>query len=153
MTIMERLERDMVQAVKGRDAERLGVIRLVRAEAKNLEIELGRKLDDDDAIQVLSRLAKRHRESIEQFTEGGRDDLVERERVQLAVVEEYLPEKLSADELADLIAATIDETGADGPRGVGLVMKALMPKVKGRADGKAVKDLVLARLSTSTDDD
>ncbi len=153
MTIMERLERDMVQAVKGRDAERLGVIRLVRAEAKNLEIELGRKLDDDDAIQVLSRLAKRHRESIEQFTEGGRDDLVERERVQLAVVEEYLPEKLSADELADLIAATIDETGAEGPRGVGLVMKALMPKVKGRADGKAVKDLVLARLSTSTDDD
>ena len=153
MTIMERLERDMVQALKGRAAERLGVIRLVRAEAKNLEIELGRKLDDDDAIQVLSRLAKRHRESIEQFTEGGRDDLVERERVQLAVIEEYLPEKLSADELADLIAATIEETGADGPRGVGLVMKALMPRVKGRADGKAVKDLVLARLSTSTDGD
>jgi uncharacterized protein YqeY len=153
MSIMERLERDMVQAVKARDAERLGVIRLVRAEAKNLEIELGRKLDDDDAIQVLSRLAKRYRESIEQFTEGGRNDLVERERAQLAVVEEYLPEKLSADEIADLITATIEETGAGGPRGVGLVMKALMPKVKGRADGKAVKDLVLARLSTSTDDD
>jgi len=147
MSILERLERDMIEATKARESERLGVIRFVRSELKNRQIELGRDLEDDDVIEVLARVAKRHNESIEQFTEGGRDDLVESERRQLAVVQVYLPEKLGDDEIARLIEQAIEETGASGRGGLGLVMKAIMPKVKGRADGNAVKQMVQARLA------
>ncbi len=152
MSIMERLARDMVQAMKARDSERLGVIRYLRSEAKNREIELGRDLKDEDAIEVISRVARKHREAIDQFSEGGRPELVERERRQLAVVETYLPEKLSEQELAEIVDAAIEETGADGPRGFGLVMKSIMPRVKGRADGNDVKDLVQQRLSGSEEE-
>jgi uncharacterized protein YqeY len=147
MSILERLERDMIEATKARESERLGVIRFVRSELKNRQIELGRDLEDDDVIEVLARVAKRHNESIEQFAQGGRDDLVESERRQLAVVEAYLPEKLGEAEVAALIDSAVEETGVSGPRGLGLVMKAVMPKVKGRADGSAVKQMVQARLA------
>lgn len=147
MSILERLERDMIEATKARQAERLGVIRFVRSELKNRQIELGRDLEDDDAIEVLARVAKRHGESIEQFTEGGRDDLVQRERRQLAFVEQYLPEKLGETEVAALIEQAIEEVGAVGRGGLGLVMKTIMPKVKGRADGNVVKQMVQARLA------
>jgi uncharacterized protein YqeY len=147
MSILERLERDMIEATKARESERLGVIRFVRSELKNRQIELKRDLEDDDVIEVLARVAKRHNESIEQFTEGGRNDLVDSERRQLAVVETYLPEKLGEGEIAELIEQAIEESGATGRGGLGLVMKVIMPKVKGRADGNAVKQMVLARLS------
>ena len=147
MSILERLERDMVEATKAREAERLGVIRFVRSELKNREIELRRDLEDDDVIEVLARVAKRHNESIEQFREGGRDDLVQREERQLGVVEEYLPEKLDEAEIARLIDAAIEETGATDLGGLGRVMKTIMPKAKGRADGKTVKQMVQARLA------
>lgn len=152
MSIMERLARDMVQAMKARDSERLGVIRYLRSEAKNREIDLGRELKDEDAIEVLSRVARKHREAIDQFSEGGRPELVEREKRQLAVVETYLPESLSEQELAEIVDAAIEETGAEDPRGFGLVMKSIMPRVKGRADGKVVKDLVQQRLSGSEEE-
>jgi uncharacterized protein YqeY len=146
MSILERLERDMIEATKARQSERLGVIRFVRSELKNRQIELGRELEDDDAIEVLARVAKRHNESIAQFAEGGRDDLVEQERRQLAFVQDYMPERLGEAEIAALIEEAIGEVGATDPRGLGLVMKAIMPKVKGRADGRAVKAMVEARL-------
>ena len=147
MSILERLERDMVKAAKARESERLGVIRFVRSQTKNRQIELGRELEDDDVLEILVRIAKQHRESIEQFTEGGRDDLVAQEHGRLAVVEEYLPAKLTEQEPADILSEVIEETGATGPRDIGLVMKAVMPRVKGRADGKAVKGLVQSRLT------
>lgn len=147
MSILERLGRDMIEATKARETERLGVIRFVRSELKNRQIELGRDLEDEDAIEVLARVAKRHNESIAQFTEGGRDDLVESERRQLAVVQTYLPEKLGEAEIAVLIEQAIEETGAAGRGGFGLVMKAVMAKAKGRADGNAVKQMVQARLA------
>ena len=146
MTILERLDRDMVEAAKARDKERLGAIRYVRSELKNRAIELRRKLEDEDAIEVLSRIAKRHRESIAQFREGGRGNLADREERQLAVAELYMPEKLGESELMDLIAEVIEEAGAAGPKDLGVVMKAVMPKVKGRAEGAAVKDLVRSSL-------
>ena len=146
MTILERLDRDMVEAAKARDKERLGAIRYVRSELKNRAIELKRELKDDDAVDVLSRIAKRHRESIAQFREGGRGDLADKEERQLAVTEGYLPERLSDSELADIVAGAIQEAGADGMSDLGTVMKAVMPRVKGRADGSAVKDLVRSRL-------
>ncbi len=147
MSILDRLRSDMVTAAKARDAERLGVIRFVRAQTKNREIELKRELDEEDVMGVLVRLAKQHRESIEQFTEGGRDELVEKERRQLAVIKEYLPEPLDEDELEALLVEVLEETGASGPGDMGAVMKAIMPRVKGRADGRAVKALVQSRLT------
>lgn len=148
MSILERLEKDMVKAAKARDAERLGVIRFVRSRAKNRQIELRRDLKDEDVTEVLARIAKQHRESIAQFTEGGRDELVESEKRQLAIVEEYLPEQLGEAEIEDILTEVIAETGASGPGDMGTVMKAVMPRVKGRADGKLVKSLVVARLAS-----
>ena len=146
MTILERLERDMVEAAKARDKERLGAIRYLRSELKNREIELRRELDDEDVVDVLARVAKRHRESIAQFRDGGRDDLADREERQLAVAEGYLPEKLDAEELAELIGLAIGDTGAAGPGDLGAVMRAIMPRVKGRADGASVRSMVQSSL-------
>ncbi len=147
MNLLERLESDMVKAAKARDSERLGAIRFVRSQTKNRQIELKRELKDEDVVEVLSRIAKQHRESIEQFQEGGRDELVEHERRQLSVIEEYLPAQLGEQELLEILSGVIEETGAAGPRDIGTVMKTMMPRVKGLADGKIVKVLVQSRLT------
>ena len=147
MTILERLQSDMIKAAKARDAERLGVIRFVRSRAKDRQIELRRELKDEDVVEVLARIAKQHRESIEQFTAGGRDELVSAERRKLDIVKEYMPEQLDDDEIGDVVREVIEETGASGPRDIGVVMKAVMPRVKGRADGGRVKSLVQAMLT------
>jgi len=146
MTILERLERDMVDAAKARDSARLGSIRFARSEITNRRIELGRDMRDDDVIEVLARIAKRHRESIEQFQGAGRDDLVSRESAQLKVIEEYLPERLGDDELAAIVEDAIAEVSASSMKDLGAVMKTVMPKVKGRAEGSAVKEAVQFRL-------
>lgn len=142
MSILDRIGRDMVEAARARDAGRLGAIRYVRSEAKNLEIQLGRDLTDDDCIAVLSRLVKQHHDALEQFEGAGREDLAEKERVRLAVFEAYLPEQIGEDELRELVVAAVEETGATGPGDMGNVMKVVMPGVVGRADGKIVSDLV-----------
>ncbi len=147
MNLLERLESDMIKAAKARDSERLGAIRFVRSRTKNRQIELRRELKDEDVVEVLSRIAKQHRESIEQFQEGGRDELVEHERRQLSVIEEYLPAQLGEQELLEILSGVVEETGATGPRDIGMVMKTIMPRVKGRADGKIVKALVQSRLT------
>ncbi len=147
MSILDRLKNDMIEATKARDGVRLGVIRFVRSEMKNRAIELGRDLKDEDAIEVLARVAKRHREAIDQFGPAGRDDLVVKEKASLAVVSQYLPEQLSEDEITSLVAEAIAESGATSVREMGLVMKAVMPKMKGRADGKVVKAVVQQQLA------
>ncbi|MBD3349483.1 MAG: GatB/YqeY domain-containing protein [Candidatus Eisenbacteria bacterium] len=146
MTILDRLERDMKEAARARDSARLGAIRFARSELGNRRIEVGRELDESDVTDVLSRIAKRHRESIEQFAGAGRDDLVDRERAQLEVIEEYLPEKLTREELLSIIGEAIEETGASSMRDMGAVMKVVMPRVMGRAEGGEVKSLVQSRL-------
>jgi uncharacterized protein YqeY len=151
MNLLERLESDMIKAAKARDSERLGAIRFVRSQTKNRQIELRRELKDEDVVEVLSRIAKQHRESIEQFQEGGRNELVKHERRQLSVVEEYLPAQLGEQELLEILSGVIEETGAAGPRDIGMVMKTIMPRVKGRADGKIVKALVQSRLTDGED--
>ncbi len=147
MSILDRLKRDMIEATKARESERLGVIRFVRSEMKNRAIELGRDLKDEDALEVLARVAKRHREAIDQFGPAGRDDLVVREKASLAVVSQYLPEQLSEDEIFSLVKEAVAESGATSLREMGLVMKAVMPKMKGRADGKVVKAMVQKQLA------
>lgn len=148
MSLRERIMGDLNDATKAGDRLRLGVIRLLRSEILSREVDLrperGRdyRLSDDEVLAVLTRAAKRCNESIEGFRQGGRDDLVAKEEAELAVIEGYLPTQLSEDDLRALVREAIAEVGAASPSDLGAVMKVLMPKVKGRADGKRVNRMV-----------
>lgn len=147
MSLAEQLTQDMKAAMKNREQVRLATIRQIRAAIKNQEIELGAALDDDAIIQVISTLVKQHKDSIEQFRKGGREELAEQEEAELAVLETYLPQQMSEDELAVLVQKAIDEVGASSMKDIGKVMKCIMPQVQGRADGKVINQLVKATLS------
>lgn len=142
MSIIERIDKDTVEALKSGDKVKVTVLRGLKSDLKYKQIDGGEKLSDEQVIEVLSSAAKRRRDSIEQFRQGGRDDLVKQEEFELELISEYLPKQLSEDELRDLAQAAIAETGADSPKQMGLVMKVLMPKVKGKADGKLVSKLI-----------
>ncbi len=137
MSIIERIDSDLKVAMKSSEKVRVSTLRMVKASLKNLEIEKG-ELSDDDVIGVLSTQAKQRRESISEFEKGGRQDLADQERAELAVILSYLPEQLSEEELTGIIQETIRETGASSLKDMGRLMKNLMPRVKGRADGKLV---------------
>jgi uncharacterized protein YqeY len=149
MSIIERIDKDTVTALKGGDKERVVVLRGLKSDLKYKMISLGREKEFDDqmAAEVLSSAAKKRRESIEQFQAGNRDDLVKNMQFELAIIESYLPEQMSEEKLRELIAAAISESGADSPQKLGLVMKVLMPQVKGKADGKLVNRLVSEMLA------
>ena len=144
--IKTKLEDDLKSAMRERDVLRRDVIRYIRSEIRNQEIRLQRDLEDADAIQVLSRQAQQRRDSIEAFQKANRQDLADKERAELAIIAEYLPRQMSEAELDELASATIAEVGASGPRDMGKVMSAIMPQVRGRADGKAVSALVSEKL-------
>ena len=137
MSILERIDSDLKVAMKSSEKIKVSTLRMVKASLKNLEIEKG-ELSDDDVIGVLSTQAKQRRESISEFEKGGRQDLADQEREELAVILSYLPEQLSEEELTGIILETIKETGASSLKDMGRLMKSLMPRVKGRADGKLV---------------
>ena len=145
-TLKTKLEDDLKQAMRERNAQRRDVIRYIRSEIRNQEIRLQRDLDDDDAIQVLSRQAQQRRDSIEAFQSANRQDLVEKERAELEIITEYLPQQMGEDEIRALVAQTVAETGAAGPRDMGKVMSAIMPQVRGRAEGRQVSALVSEKL-------
>ena len=142
MSLFEQIDKDMMKALKGGEKERLTVLRGLKSDLKYKKIEVGAELTDEQAIDALSSAAKKRRESIEQFRAGGREDLVKSEEFELEVISSYLPKQLTEDELRQMAEATIEEVGADSPKQMGLVMKALMPKLKGRADGKLVNKLI-----------
>jgi uncharacterized protein YqeY len=144
--LRDTIATDMRDAMKAREGVRVATLRLLMTAVKNAEVERLRELDDDDVLEVIAREAKRRRESIDAFAAGGRTDLVEKETAELGVLESYLPAKLSDDELGAIVDDAIAETGASTPKQMGEVMKALMPKVRGRADGAQVSALVKARL-------
>ncbi len=147
MNYKETIEREMVQAAKAQDKERLSALRLIKNTLHNREIDLRRELEDTEFLQAMASMAKQRSDSIEQFKNGGRQDLVEKESRELKVIQEFLPSQLSEEEVAREIEAAIDEAGATGLRDMGKVMKILMPKLTGKADGKLVGDKVKARLS------
>ena len=147
MSTSERIDRDIKEALKAGEKDKLTVLRGLKSDLKYKLISVGEELSDEMELEVLSSAAKRRRESIEQFRQGNREDLAKKEEYELSVITAYLPDQLSEDELHELVAAAIEETGADSPKMIGLVMKALMPKVKGRADGKQVKKLVSESLA------
>jgi hypothetical protein len=144
--LREKIADDMRDAMKARDPARVAALRMLMAAVKNAEVEKRHELADDEVLDVVTKEAKRRRESIEAFEKGGRDDLVTKESAELAVLESYLPERLSDDELETIVDAAIAETGAASPKQMGDVMKALMPKLRGRADGAQVSALVKSRL-------
>ncbi len=134
--------------MKAKDGDRVSVLRLVLAAVQNREIELKSELDDDQILAEITSAAKRRKESIEAFKEGGREDLVLKEGKELVILEEYLPSQLSPEELKSLIQEAIESTGASTPGDMGKVMKEIMPKVQGKADGKAVNQKVKELLSS-----
>ncbi|MBN1545573.1 MAG: GatB/YqeY domain-containing protein [Syntrophaceae bacterium] len=147
MNYKETLEKEMVQAAKSQDKDRLSALRLIKNTLHNKEIDLHRELNENEFLQALATMAKQRNDSIEQFKNGGRQDLVEKETRELMVIQEFMPSQLSDDEVNREIEAAIAEVSAAGIRDMGKVMKVLMPKLTGRADGKVVGDRVKARLS------
>lgn len=146
MTLQQRIESAMREAMLARDVRRTGTLRMAMAAFQNRRIELGRDLTDEDVIDVLSKQMKLRRESIEHFKAAGRDAMVQVEEEESAIIAEFLPQQLTADELRDLVSAAIAETGASSPAEMGKVMGTLAPQIKGRADGKAVSEMVRAQL-------
>ncbi len=137
-----RLDGDMKDAMRAGDKLRLGAIRRARSAIKNAEIEARGPLGEDAAVKVLRGIVKQHRESIEQFRAGGRTDLVEKEESEMSVLEGYLPAQLDAAALEPIVAEVIASEGAAGPADMGRVMKAVMSRVGGTADGKEVRAIV-----------
>lgn len=148
MSYMERIQNDLTAAMKGKDELRLSVLRMVKSALKNKEIEKMHALDDMESLQVLQTLVKQRHESVEQFTKGGRNDLVDKEKKEIAIIEEYLPAAPSDAELQQAIESAIQEAGADSLKQMGAVIKAARAKLAGKTvDGKALSDRVRDRLS------
>ncbi len=145
--LREKIAEDMRAAMKARESTRVATLRMAMAAVKNAQVEAGHELDDDEVVGVLTKEAKKRRESISAYQDAGRDDLVEVETAELAVLEAYLPEQLSDEELSEIVDAAIAEAGASDATEMGRVMKLVMPKVRGRADGATVSGLVRARLA------
>lgn len=146
MVLGERLQTDLKQAMKQGDKVRVSTLRLLRAALKNHEIAKGGRLADDDAIEVLMQAAKQRRETIALAREHGREALAQQEEHELAILEEYLPAPLSIEALQQRIDSVIEALGAVSPKDMGRVMHALMPALKGQADGRTVSRLVRERL-------
>lgn len=141
MISKETLSSDMKAAMKAGDKLRVSTIRLLSADLKNEEISRGRELSEEEIIELVQRQVKRRREAVEQYTKGGRAELAEKEAAEAAILEEYLPQQLTDDELVSIINEVIAETGASSKKEMGKVIGAVMPRVKGRADGARVSKL------------
>ena len=146
MSLKEQLTTDMKEAMKSHDKDRLAVIRMVRGAIRQQEIDGQKELSDEDVIAVMSKEIKMRKDSIEEFKKGGREDLIAKTQAEIDVLMPYMPAQLSEDEVRELVKAAVAETGAATPKDMGKVMEALMPKVKGRADGKLVNTLVRSML-------
>ncbi|MFN3480155.1 MAG: GatB/YqeY domain-containing protein [Thermodesulfovibrionales bacterium] len=142
MDILKKIDDDLSASLKARDDLRVSTLRMMKAALKNAEIEKRQKggLKEEDITGVLSSLVKQRRESVEQYTKAGRQDLADKESREIEIIQEYLPEQLSEEELESLIRSTIHETGVSSVKEIGRLMKVLMPRVKGRADGKIVNE-------------
>ena len=149
MELKAQLSEDLKSALRSGDKLRTSVIRLLTALIKNREVEKRGPLTDAEAIQAVSASCKQRQEAIEQYGQGGRQDLVDKETAELAILQMYLPAALSPDELQTLVRDAIQDAQASSPREMGKVMALLMPKVTGRADGKVVSTLVREMLSKS----
>lgn len=147
MSLKEQIQEDVKDAMRARDKERIGTLRMVTAAIKQVEVDSRAEMDDEAVVAVLDKMAKQRRESLEQYESAGRDDLAEQERYELGVLAAYLPEPLDQAELERLIDEAISSTGAAGMQDMGKVMGVLKPQVQGRADMKALSGVVRGRLN------
>ena len=147
MTFIDRISQDIANAMRAKETVRLGALRMAKAALMNQEVQKGRPLDEAESQQVMTSLIKQRRDSIEQFRKGGRDDLADKEAAEITTLESYLPPPIDAAGLERLVDEVVSELGASGPKDLGRVMKAVMPRLAGQAvDGKMVTELVKRRL-------
>jgi uncharacterized protein YqeY len=142
MSLLQKIDDDLKTAMKASDTVKVSVLRMAKAALKNKEIDKKDALSEDEMIFVLSSLSKRSKESIEQFAKGGREDLVDKEKQELSVLQNYLPKELTHEELDRIIGEAINESSAASIKDMGSVMRLVMPRVKGAADGKVVNERV-----------
>lgn len=148
MTLLERIQEDLKAAMKARDERKVSTLRMLKAAAGNTAIQKQKgTLEDGEVLEVIQRMIKQHQESVEAFTKVGRSEAAEKEAKEAEILKGYMPAAMEEAELKALIGQTIQELKVSGPAAMGQVMKALMPKVKGRADGKLVSQLVQQLLS------
>ena len=151
MALQKRIDEDLIAAMRAKDSARLGVLRMLKAALKNAAIDKAGaegKLEDSEAMAVVRKQVKQRQDSIESFEKGGRNELAEKERAEIAVLNSYLPQAMSGEELKRIVAETIAETGATSRAQMGVVMKALQQKVAGRADSKALSAEVQRQLGS-----
>jgi uncharacterized protein YqeY len=147
MTPLEKINQDITAAMKAKDTERLSALRMIKTALKNKEIDKMAALDEAEAIKVLQSLLKQRRDSIEQYTKAGRQELADKEAAEMKIIEEYLPAALDEAAISQVVEAAIAETGASSPAQMGQVMKAVMAKLAGQTvDGKVVSSIVKAKL-------
>jgi uncharacterized protein YqeY len=148
MSLLDQLNQDMKQAMKSKDKETLSVIRMVKASIQNELINLGKAtLSEDEELTILSREVKQRKDSLHEFKSAGREDLVNKVETELTIVQAYMPEQLTKEELLVIVQQAIQEVNATSKKDMGKVMSAVMPKVKGKADGSQINELVLQQLN------
>lgn len=147
MSLSEQIMSDMKEAMKARDKVKLNTVRMIKSALMNEKIKIGHELNSDEELTVLNREKKQREESIEEFTKADRNDLANETRQELEIVESYMPKQLSTDEVNKIVTETIEEVGAKNKSDFGKVMKAVMPKIKGRADGKVASNAVHSQLN------
>src|SRR5512136_51316 len=147
MSLEEKLVEEMKQAMKANDKLKLSTVRMIRSALKNKEIELRKNLEDEEVAKVIQAMVRKGEESVEQFQIGGRMDLVDKEKKEIEILKSFLPQPLSQEEILKIIDQSIQETQASSPKDIGKVMKSVMPKLAGKADGKLINQLVKEKLS------
>lgn len=147
MNLTEKIEHDYIVAYKAKDSVRLTVLRLLKTAAKNLQVEKMRPVEEGEMLDLVAKQVKQRRDSIEQFRAASREDLAVKEEAELKVLQDYLPQPLSAEELSAAIEDAVMASGAKGPQDMGKVMQVIMAKHKGRVEGKVLSDTVKARLT------
>jgi uncharacterized protein YqeY len=147
MALREKLDEDLKSAMRAKDSLRMNTVRALKSAVKYREIELMKPLDDAGILGVMATEIKRRRDSVEQYRAGNRADLADKEEAEIKILQEFLPQQLTREEVEAKVAEVVARVGAQGPKDMGAVMKALLPEVQGRADGKVVSELVKQRLA------
>lgn len=148
MSLQAQIEQDINQALKSGEQDKLSTLRLLKTAIKNQEIAQKADLSDAEVVKVIQKEAKQRRDSIDSYSQAGRSELADKEQAELAILEAYLPEQMSEEELTKLVEAAVTESGASSPADMGKVMQVLGPKIAGKADGGAVANLVRQKLSS-----
>ncbi|MDN4074810.1 GatB/YqeY domain-containing protein [Fictibacillus terranigra] len=147
MSLLDPLNQDMKQAMKDKNKQKLSVIRMLKASLQNESIKLGHDLNEEEELTVLAREMKQRKDSLQEFEKAGRNDLADALKDEIVIITEYMPEQLTEQEVKDIVLAAIEQVGAVSKADMGKVMGAVMPKVKGKADGALVNRLVQQNLS------